>query len=604
MRFEGMFGVFSGRVRDILELAEGETSADKVTDLRRAVEELVRPGMHLHLGHAYMRPNAALYEICRRFWGKDPGFTVSSLGFIANMVLLVHGGLARKLITTFCGDSYPFPGPNRVYQEAYREGRLEIENWTVLTLPQRLMAGAMGVEWMPTHSLLGSSMAEENAEDFRVVEMPDGSRVGMVRALRPDLTLIHAWAADRAGNVLLTPPYAENVFAAFAAREGVLVTVEQVVPTSFLRRHSHFVRVPGYLVRAVCPAPMGVHPSGASNQGIKEFDAYAEDEEFMLQLREACRGEETLEEWVREWLLGVGSHEDYLAKLGHERIWYLKGRAAGDSWVSELADRVPFIPHTEDYTPVEMMVVEAARLLRRRVREAGYRTILAGIGASNLAAWKAWYDLRREDVPVELMAEVGFYGYTPRPADPFIFNFRNIPTCTMLTDIPTVLGSMVGAESGRAIGALGAGQVDRYGNINSTKIPELKLFLVGSGGACDVALGAGEVLVTVAQDRLRTPQKVSYVTAPGEKVRTVVTTMGVFEKPPGEEELVLTAYFPQVAADGRDALQAIASRCGWELKAAPSLRRVEPPTREELYDVRIFDPRRYFLEEAPSSAGP
>lgn len=600
MRFEDLFGAFSERVAEALAIAERETSEDKVKDLRRAVEELVRPGMHLHLGHAYMRPNAALYEICRRFWGKDPGFTVSSLGFIANMVLLVYGGLACRLITTFCGDSYPFPGPNRVYQEAYREGRLEIENWTVLTLPQRLMAGAMGVEWMPTHSLLGSSMEEENAGDFRVVELPDGSRVGMVRALRPDLTLIHAWAADRAGNVLLTPPYAENVFAAFAAREGVLVTVEQVVPTSFLRRYSHFVRIPGYLVRAVCPAPMGVHPSGASNQGIKEFEPYAEDEEFMLELREACRSEESLRNWVREWLLEVDSHERYLAKLGHERIWYLKGRAAGDSWVSELADRIPSIPATEEYTPVEMMVVEAARMIRRRVREAGYRTILAGIGASNLAAWKAWYDLRREDVPVELMAEVGFYGYTPRPADPFIFNFRNIPTCTMLTDITTVLGSMVGAASGRAIGALGAGQVDRFGNINSTKIPELGLFLVGSGGACDVALGAGEVLVTVAMDKMRTPERVSYITAPGERVRTVVTTEGVLEKPPGEEELVLTAFFPHVAADGREALQAIASRCGWDLRAAPSLRRAQPPSREELYDVRIFDPRRYFLGEPPA----
>lgn len=597
---EDMFGVFSGRVAEILEASEGEAPEDKVMDLRRAVGELVRPGMHLHLGHAYMRPNAALYEICRRFWRKDPGFTVSSLGFIANMVLLVYGGLARKLITTFCGDSYPFPGPNRVYQEAFREGRLEIENWTVLTLPQRLMAGALGVEWMPTHSLLGSSMEEENAEDFRVVGMPDGSRVGMVRALRPDLTLIHAWAADRAGNLLFMPPYAENVFAAFAAREGVLATVERVVPTSFLRRHSHFVRVPGYLVRAVCPAPMGVHPSGASNHGIRDFDAYAEDEEFMLQLREACRSDESLEEWVREWVLGVESHEQYLSKLGHERVWYLKGRAAGDSWVSELADRVPSIPTTESCTPVEMMVVEAARRLREKVREAGYRTILAGIGASNLAAWKAWYDLRREGIPVELMAEVGFYGYTPRPADPFIFNFRNIPTCIMLTDILTVLGSMVGAASSRAIGALGAGQVDRFGNINSTQIPELKLFLVGSGGACDVALGAEEVLVTVAQDRLRTPERVSYVTAPGGRVRTLVTTEGVFEKPAGEEELVLTAYFPHVAGDGREALQVISSHCGWELRAAPSLRRVDPPTREELYDVRIFDPRRYFLEAPPS----
>jgi acyl CoA:acetate/3-ketoacid CoA transferase beta subunit len=168
-------------------------------------------------------------------------------------------------------------------------------------------------------------------------------------------------------------------------------------------------------------------------------------------------------------------------------------------------------------------------------------------------------------------------------------------TCTMLADVFTVLGSMVGAESNRAIGVLGAGQVDRVGNINSTKIPEMDLYLVGSGGACDVALGAREMLLTVPQDRMRTPETVSYITAPGKRVRTLVTDMGVFEKPPGEDEFVLTAYFPLVASDGKEAAERIGSRCGWDMRVARDLRRVEPPGRDELYDIRIFDPRRYFL---------
>jgi acyl CoA:acetate/3-ketoacid CoA transferase alpha subunit/acyl CoA:acetate/3-ketoacid CoA transferase beta subunit len=591
-----VFGVFDGRVADKLELAGRAGAEGKVMDLREAVDSLIRPGMHLHVGHAYMRPNAAVYEICRRFWGKDPAFVISSLGFIANMVLFVYGGLARKAITTFCGDSYPFPGPNRIYQEAFRDGKLEIENWTVLTLPQRLLAGALGVEWMPTHSIVGSSMQEENAQDFCVVDTPDGGRVGMVRALRPDLTLIHAWAADRAGNVLLAPPYAENVHAVFAAKEGTLVTVEKVVDTAFLRRYPHFVRIPGYLVRAVCPAPMGVHPSGAGNQGIGEMDAYAEDEEFMLELREACKDPAAMEAWVREWLLDVEDHDEYMRKIGFEKIWYLKGRSASDSWRSELASRAPDIRQDAGFSPNEMMVIEAARLLKERIRANGYRTILAGIGASNLAAWKAWYDLRREEYQADLMAEVGFFGYTPRPSDPFIFNFRNMHTCTMLTDVLTVLGSMVGAASNRAIGVLGAGQVDLFGNINSTKVPEYRLFLVGSGGACDVALGAREMLVTVEQDKMRTPESVSYITAPGHRVRSLVTTMGVFEKPAGEDEFVLTAYFPQDGADEREAVGRIASHCGWELRVARELRRAEPPDLDELYDIRIFDPRRYFLQ--------
>ncbi len=590
-----MFGAFEDRVEDKLELAAKESSDSKVMDLREAVATFVRPGMHLHLGHTYMRPSAAMYEICRQYWGKDPRFVISSLGFIANMVLFVYGRLARKLITTFCGDSYPFPGPNRVYQEAFREGWLEIENWTVLTLPQRLLAGALGVEWMPTHSILGSNMQEENAENFCVVQTPDGGKVGMVRALHPDLTIIHAWAADTSGNVLMLAPYVENVNSVFAAREGALVTVEKIVDTDFLRRHSHAVKIPSHLVRAVCPVPMGVHPSGASNQGLKELDAYAEDEEFMLELRKACKDPEAMEAWVREWVLEPEDHDQYLKKLGFEHIWFLKGRAATDSWRSELASRIDDIRQDEGYNATEMMIIEASRLLKERIAGNGYRTILAGIGASNLAAWKAWYDLRRVDYTVDLMSEVGFFGYTPLPGDPFIFNFRNFPTCTMLTDVFAILGSLVAAESNRAVGVLGAGQVDRFGNINSTKIPEYNLFLVGSGGACDVALGAQEMMVTVEQDKLRMMERVSYVTAPGERVRTVVTTMGVYEKLPGEEELVLTAYFPEAGGSEREAVENIRSRCGWDPRVADRLRRVDPPTRDELYDIRIFDPRRYFI---------
>lgn len=592
-----MFGEFEARVHDKLELAARPSPEDKVMDLHDAVARFVRPGMHLHIAQAYMRPSAAINEICRQFWGRDPGFTISSLGFIANMVLFVHGRLARHLITTFCGDHYPFPSPNRIYQEAFREGRIEIENWSVLTLPQRLLAGAMGVEWMPTHSILGSDMAEENHENFQVLKDPDGQPLGLVRALHPDLTILHAWAADKGGNVLLVPPYAENVHAAFAAREGAVVTVEKVMDTEFLRRYSHYVKIPGYLVRAVCPVPMGVHPSGASNPGISEFDAYAEDEDFMLELRAACKSDESMRAWVDEWLLGCPDHDTYIEKLGYERIWFLKGKSATDAWWSELATRAPDIDTSNEANPTEMMITAASRLIRGKVEENGYRTVLAGIGASNLAAWKAFYDLRRDGLPVDLMAEVGFFGYAPVPGDPFIFSFRNIGTCTMLTDVLTVLGSMVGAESSNCIGALGAGQVDKYGNINSTKIPEMKLWLVGSGGACDVACGARELVVTIAMNKLRCVDKVSFVTAPGGRVSAVVTDLGIFEKLKGEETFTLTAYYAASGFSGESAaIEAIAAKCGWELKVVPRLRVIEPPTPDELKDIRIFDPRRYFLE--------
>lgn len=588
-----MFGPFEDTVQDKLNLSQKPVTPNRVMTIPEAVKRFIRPGMHLHVTHAPVRSNALIYEICRQFWKKSPDFLISALGFTSTMVLLIYGGLTRRIITTFCGDAYPFPGPNRIYQEAYGQGKLDIENWTVLTLPQRLMAGAMGVEGMATHSLLGSSMEQENAGDFWFSHTPEGKRIGLVRALNPDFSIVHAWAADGAGNLLLNPPYAENVYGLFAARQGVIATVEHLVDNDFIRRHSHFVKVPGYLVKGICPAPLGAHPSGISNQGLKEFDAYAEDESFLLDIREACKDPKRLEDWVKEWIEDCPDHETYIRKLGKERIWYLKGRSAGDSWWSELATGLGAIPEEVEAKPVEKMVVAASRLIKEKVQRRGYGTILAGIGASNLAAWKAWFDLRRNDIPADLMAEVGFFGYTPRPADPFIFNFRNIPTCTMLTDIFTVLGSMVGAESNRAIGVLGAGQVDRYGNINSTKIPELNLFLVGSGGACDVALGAQEVMVLTLMNSFRCVDRVGYVTAPGQRVTAAVTDRGIWEKE--GETLTLTGYFGE-KKDEPQVLDQIRSRCGWELKISDRVKPLDPPTWEELKDIRLFDPKGFFLE--------
>jgi acyl CoA:acetate/3-ketoacid CoA transferase alpha subunit len=116
------------------------------------------------------------------------------------------------------------------------EGRLEVQNWSMLTFPLRLLAGAMGVPFLPTKSLLGSSMEEDNARagDFRAVDDPFGGPrcVGYVRALVPDAALVHGWVADRAGKVSIGTPMNENLYGAMTARRGTVVTEERIVPSS------------------------------------------------------------------------------------------------------------------------------------------------------------------------------------------------------------------------------------------------------------------------------------------------------------------------------------------------------------------------------------
>jgi acyl CoA:acetate/3-ketoacid CoA transferase alpha subunit len=571
---------------------------DKVTSLEEAVRRFTAPGQTLYLGAAHGRPSALVRELTRQWWGRAPGWTLATTGFGSPWTALVVGGLVRRLITAFVGEGYPYPAPQPLVARAILEGRVEVQHWSMLTLPLRLLAGALGVPLMPTRSLLGSSLEEENARhgDFLALEDPFGAegRVGFVRALVPDLAFFHAWAADRAGNVLTAAPLHDNFYAAMAARHGAIVSVERVVPTEVIRRHAPLVRLPGQYVVAVVEAPLGAHPGGMYGMGLPELEGYAEDLEFVLELRQAFRTPDGAEAWIRQWILDVPDQATYLSKLGYRRVMEVKGRAHTDAWVAEVETLQDRLGPDDRATPAEGMVVAAARVLAEKVWARGYRTVLAGVGNSNLAAWLAAYQLKAAGQDVELMAETGLVGYLPRPAEPFVFSFRNFPSAKMLTDIVHVLGIFMGGRANRCLGSLAAGQVDKHGNLNSTLIPGA-LYITGSGGANDIASAAQEVVVTLAQTPRRFVDKVGYVTAPGARVTAVVSDLGVYEKPLGAGELVLT----RVPAGGpeAEAVRAARAACGWELRVAPTLQRIPPPEPDELRLIRLFDPRRFFLGE-------
>src|SRR4030042_876528 len=104
------------------------------------------------------RGGALVNQLVREFWNKSPGFTIISTGISATVLSLIHGRLAKKVIASFIGDVYPSSGPNPVAQKAYLSGEVEFENWTMLTIPQRLLAGAMGWSGIPPRSIVGSGL--------------------------------------------------------------------------------------------------------------------------------------------------------------------------------------------------------------------------------------------------------------------------------------------------------------------------------------------------------------------------------------------------------------------------------------------------------------
>jgi acyl CoA:acetate/3-ketoacid CoA transferase beta subunit/acyl CoA:acetate/3-ketoacid CoA transferase alpha subunit len=553
---------------------------DKRAALGEAVATHVQRGDVLHPVVGHSRWTAALREVVRQWWDRDPGFTLVMLSLSSLGALFFRGNLVRKVITGYSGDTFPNFTPNPWFARAYEKGEVEVEHWSFLAFSQRLEAAARGLPAIVTRSIAGSSMEANNA--FAIVDTPFGT-AGLLAPLQPDVALLHAPLADRAGNVALHPPLLEGVWGALAARRGAIVTVERVVDD--LRPWSHLVRIPAHRVLAVVECPMGAHPGGLYTGGLP-VDGYGEDYDFWVDARAATRADvDVYDAWICDWILDVASQDDWLERLGAERVESLRAKAEPDSWIRDEAAHPPDLD-----APVnawEHAAVWGARYLADRVCATGANAVLAGAGVANLSAWLGVQLARAQGCDVELTAEIGLWGYDATLADPFVLNHRNFPTATMLADAQVVLGAIVGGAGTTTIGCLGGAQIDRAGNINSTHVLP-RPFLVGSGGGNDVASTAAENVVIATLTTQRTVPECSYVTSPGTHVCALVTDLGTFEKRDGE--LVLAALAPGAS------VEQVRELCGWDLRiAGGELPVLDPPTFDEVAALRRWDPQGWFL---------
>jgi acyl CoA:acetate/3-ketoacid CoA transferase alpha subunit len=553
---------------------------NKVVELRNAIAKYVKDGMTIYMDNS----GAAGYEVTRQFWGKHPSFTlIMSLLSGPATASLIHGGLVKKCIFTNCSDIFPKPNPNSVIQRAYRQKAIELENWTILSLSQALMAGALDLPFMPTNSVTGTTMAEENWQSFTLIDDPFGKRrIGVVKALNPDIALVHAWVADSAGDVLLYP-FGDS-WAIKASRGGAIVTVEKIVSTDFIREHLLFTRLPSYLVKAICVAPFGEHPhsiNGLTDRQYPEFkdyykDSYSMDRSFLREFRQASEEPGTLDKWIEEWVLHCKTHSDYLSKIGEQRLSELKSNAQRATKRFYQSEAVKKQENRQTYNDIEFSVIGAIRKIKEIILQHAYKTMFAGVGLSALTGWGAVLSLEKLQYKVNMLvpSPIGF-GATPRPV---------IPVGNGALDLQ---GCAVGGVNSNCIGIMGISQIDKYGNMNSTKIGD-NIYIAGAGGGGDIASTAQEVVVVARNRNDRFLDKVPYITSPGTKVKTLITEDGIFEK--NGVEFTLAEYFPRHGIFEKERIKQIANTCGWELKVSPRVKEIPPPTTEELGLLHSLDP--------------
>ncbi|MGI5518946.1 CoA-transferase [Streptomyces sp. CA-106131] len=573
---------------------EAVPEQSKVEGLAQAVRSAVQPGDAVYLGGSLARPNAATFELTRQMHGTDPRLTIIAPAIGNQHAVLVAAGLVAKVITSLHGNTFPAPGPNPVFTQADQTGAVTFEDWSMLTLVQRLYAAATGVPFLPTRSLVGTDLGDQLTEAglLRVVDDPyGGEETALVPPLHPDVTFVHALLADTAGNAVICPPYYEDAWAAFATRRAVIVTAEKIVSTDVIRRYAQFVKVPGAVVTAVCEAPFGSHPHQLPGELVPETGGYHDDYEFLDELRVVCRDPEALTAWIKRWILDLPDHDAYLGQLGPDRLQRLRGSTAADSWQTELHGLEE--RWSDSPTNGELTAILGGRYVHRLVTQENLRLALAGVGVSTLAAWLAADALRAEGVEFDLLAEGGMYGYTPLPLDPYLFNYRNMSTSTSLSNVQTILGVLVGGFNSRAVGVLGAAQVDRHGSINTSRIRGR--MLTGSGGGNDIASSARAVVVTTTHDRARLPETVDFVTSPGHGVRAIVTDRAVIERQESDGQFVLTGVLDRDSLPKDDLVREAVDRCGWTLPVARDVSVLAAVDGREVAAVRTYDPAGNFV---------
>jgi glutaconate CoA-transferase subunit B len=226
------------------------------------------------------------------------------------------------------------------------------------------------------------------------------------------------------------------------------------------------------------------------------------------------------------------------------------------------------------YTTDEMMTVEAARRL------ADGTVCFVGIGLPSLAANLA----RRTHAPrCVLIYESGPIGSKPTVPPLSIGDGELAETADFTVSVPEMFAYWL--QGGRIdVGFLGAAQIDRHGNLNSTVIGDYdhpKVRLPGAGGAPEIATNVRDVFVMLRQSPRAFVDKLDFLSSVGSKVRVVVTDLGILE-PDEDGELTLTHLHPGATVE-----QARAAT-GWELKVAPEPGATEPPTEAELEALRTL----------------
>jgi glutaconate CoA-transferase subunit A len=266
----------------------------KLLPLDRAIADFVPNGASVAMGLALEAaiPFAAGHEIIRQ---RKRDLTV--IGPISDMLFdqLIGAGCVKTVIAAWVGNvsvgsGYAF---RRAVEQSYPHA-IELRDHSNFTLALALTAGSLGAPFIPTHTAMGSELSGTNTDLIERINPLNerGEPLLLVRALNPDVTILHVQRASEDGGVQVWGNLGVVREAALAAKR-LIVTAEEIVNADEMYADSNRVLLPPFKVDAVVHVPNGAQPSPLQGYYGRDHDAYTD-------YAEATRTAEDMTAWLNE----------------------------------------------------------------------------------------------------------------------------------------------------------------------------------------------------------------------------------------------------------------------------------------------------------------
>ena len=280
--------------------------------MRDAIARHVPSGSMVLLGAQLeqMIPFAAGHELIRQ--GRRD---LTVVGPISDILFdqMIGAGCVSRVMAAWVGNVSA--GVGYCFRRAVEQAvprKIEVVDYSNFTMALALHAAALGVPFLPTYATLGSDLLKKNGNLREFSSPVSEEKLVAVRALRPDVAILHVQRADAQGNAHIWGSLGVAVDGGRAARK-IIIVAEEIVEPSVISSDPNRTLVPGFLVEAVVHEPGGAHPSPV--QGY-----YGRDHAFFARYHEQTRRAEDFEDWLARWVMRVSDRSEYLKQIGEAQM--------------------------------------------------------------------------------------------------------------------------------------------------------------------------------------------------------------------------------------------------------------------------------------------